>query len=385
MSLIPEGKPRGFCKCGCGQLLKTKGSRFLLGHSWRDAETKAKAIAGQQRLRTTTDFNDRHAAIIKSPEVRAKISKTLMGKKQSVETLQKRSQSMKQSWLTIPEGKRKERLGNFLSDETRARAVQTKTKMWHDNDKFRSKMLSSLCAVAQEPEVRARAAKTLRQNWAEHKPELLKKVNAHLHKPEIQAKARASFLLKKDEIDAKRAATLRTPEVRNKIAKSLTGLVQSEETKAKKSKALKGRSLSEKNKEGIRAGQKRFWAGLSDAEVGRRLRNSCNNGAKPTRPEVIVGKWLESHYPNEWRYNGDGAGGVVIGRHIPDFVNVNGRKMLIEVFGKHWHNPANFPNRMAQQELISHYKEWGFDCLVLWENEIYKTDVMEAKLREFIS
>jgi len=51
----------------------------------------------------------------------------------------------------------------------------------------------------------------------------------------------------------------------------------------------------------------------------------------PTSPELCLGGLLDKHFPGEWRYTGNGD--TLIGGKSPDFLNVNGQKAVIELFG----------------------------------------------------
>lgn len=64
----------------------------------------------------------------------------------------------------------------------------------------------------------------------------------------------------------------------------------------------------------------------------------------------------------------------------PDFIvrPVNETKKVIEIFGRYWHKDEE------EGELIGRYKEVGYDCLVLWEEEVYN-ETYRNKLENFLS
>ena len=88
-------------------------------------------------------------------------------------------------------------------------------------------------------------------------------------------------------------------------------------------------------------------------------------GKDPSEPEKSMEAYLDNRFPGEWLYNGSGDQGVVLGGKIPDFVNVNGKKSVIEVFGTYWHEEEEV------EEKIKHYEQFGFDCKVIWEYDCY--------------
>lgn len=95
---------------------------------------------------------------------------------------------------------------------------------------------------------------------------------------------------------------------------------------------------------------------------------------KPNKAEIYLQGILDKYYPGTYKYVGDFQ--VNIGGRFPDFINVNGKKEVIELFGNYWHNPNEFPNKPSQRKLISHYKQYGYTCVVIWEEEFRKTKVL---------
>lgn len=96
---------------------------------------------------------------------------------------------------------------------------------------------------------------------------------------------------------------------------------------------------------------------------------------KPTKPEARIIEILDNFSITEWKYVGNGE--VKLGNLYPDFINVNGKKKLIEVFGRVYHDPAkrygrelNLADREPYRKAI--YASLGFDCLVLWDDEMKK-------------
>ena len=131
--------------------------------------------------------------------------------------------------------------------------------------------------------------------------------------------------------------------------------------------------------EGMPDRVRRWWASLSpeekSEEVFKRVSASAKvNAVGISEPEWFLNLHLEDRFPGEWMYNGDGSQGVVIGGKIPDFVNVNGKKEVIEVFGTYWHGEDEV------EQKIAHYKKYGFKCIVLWDYECYFVKDVEGKL-----
>lgn len=123
---------------------------------------------------------------------------------------------------------------------------------------------------------------------------------------------------------------------------------------------------------------KELWRGPEYAEYMAEAQHR-----KPTEPELQLRSVLDKHFPNEWKYVGNNQFGVE-GKY-PDFINVNSKKQVIEVFGMCWHDPFLFPNRLTEEELIAHYENHGFGCLVFWEFDVYNEEEVVQRVREKFS
>ena len=76
-----------------------------------------------------------------------------------------------------------------------------------------------------------------------------------------------------------------------------------------------------------------------------------------------------------FKYSGNGE--IWLGNRNPDFINVNGKKQVIELFGTYWHPLFDGVKR------TEHYKQYGFDCLVIWEDEMKDLAKVAQRLQRF--
>jgi len=95
---------------------------------------------------------------------------------------------------------------------------------------------------------------------------------------------------------------------------------------------------------------------------------------RPTEPEARVIKII-TEYNLPYKYTGDGT--LIVAGLNPDFANCNGAKKLLEIFGFAFHDPhRTFISRLSltRQEPYRKaiYASLGFDCLVLWDDEMEK-------------
>jgi len=122
--------------------------------------------------------------------------------------------------------------------------------------------------------------------------------------------------------------------------------------------------------------QREFWASLSPEKKKATLRKMRRGIKSPTRLEIRLQKCLDKYFPGEWRFNGRRQEGVVIGRRIPDFVNVNGKKAVVELFSTYWHEGDSVEAKIA------HYAKYGFKCAVIWEDELEDEEKVIRFVRE---
>lgn len=108
---------------------------------------------------------------------------------------------------------------------------------------------------------------------------------------------------------------------------------------------------------------------------------------KPNRQERKLEAILEEWFPSEWKFVGDGE--VILGKLNPDFINCNGKKQIIELFGCWYHGcPLHHPNnevRWQNTEIGKKviYSRYGFKTLVIWEHELEDEEVVVDKITQF--
>lgn len=146
---------------------------------------------------------------------------------------------------------------------------------------------------------------------------------------------------------------------REMIRKRMTNRIVSEDTRNKLSASLKGKPKSPETIEKlrkIRTDPKRFEEWNRKSLKGSHI--------KPNKQEISLLDLLNTLYPNQYKYVGDGE--VMIGGKNPDFINIDGQKKVIEYFGDRWHQGDN------PQERIDSFAQYGFACLIIWQSEFKK-------------
>jgi G:T-mismatch repair DNA endonuclease (very short patch repair protein) len=178
-----------------------------------------------------------------------------------------------------------------------------------------------------------------------------------------------------------------TEERRKNISNGLKGYKASEETKRKLSAAHTGKKRSIEARK--RMSEARLGIKLS-AETKRRMSIAkkgykpsdeamaklCKALAiKPNKPESALLKLLDQLYPGQWKYTGDYS--FMINGKNPDFVNCNGQKKIIELFGDYWHEGDN------PQDRADVFSPFGYETLVIWERELKNIDDVASKIQAF--
>lgn len=102
---------------------------------------------------------------------------------------------------------------------------------------------------------------------------------------------------------------------------------------------------------------------ISEAHI-RALEEGCYN-MKPTTPEAKFTKICEK-YNLSFNYTGDGK--FWIENVNPDFVESNGRKIAVEIYGDYWHNRPEIKLRDKRREET--LRKYGWRLIVIWEHEL---------------
>jgi hypothetical protein len=109
----------------------------------------------------------------------------------------------------------------------------------------------------------------------------------------------------------------------------------------------------------------------------KRLKALCQ---KPTRPERQLMKIIEAHNL-PYKYVGDGS--FIIEGFNPDFINTNGKKHIIEVFGRVWHDTLVCHWCRTELGRIMTYNSYGYKTLVIWDDEMNNEDAIAKSIINF--
>lgn len=195
----------------------------------------------------------------------------------------------------------------------------------------------------------------------------------------------------KQKVGLSKKGFLHTEEAKDKMRQSRLGKTPSKETKEKQSRTMTGRKYSAEHRRHISENNKgmkgkchsvatkqkmsvsrtHMWANMDKEKRHKWIRSIHKAVSRvPNKPETFLTNLLDDLFPGEWKYVGDGQ--MVIAGKCPDFVNINGQKKIIELFGDYWHRGDDPEDRKRI------FSPFGFDTLVIWEHELKKDSLVET-------
>jgi len=150
----------------------------------------------------------------------------------------------------------------------------------------------------------------------------------------------------------------------------------------KLSKSLKGNQnnkgkhwkLSELTRKKFAEVSKRRWQNpcYKEKTVKAIMKAICKS---PNNSEQSLNMYLTKILPNEYQFVGNGQ--FILGGKCPDFINMNGQKKIIELYGEHWHDAHE------EQERIEYFKHFGYSSLIIWTKELTELEKLRDTILKF--
>lgn len=166
------------------------------------------------------------------------------------------------------------------------------------------------------------------------------------------------------------------------------GKTHSLEFKGEQSKRLKGRKRS---KEAIAKNSKAMKKNWDDPSFSKWMRKKLLKAIvkKPNKVEKKIIRVIRRHNL-PFQYVGDGK--KIIGGKCPDFISIDGSKRIIEAFGRVFHDPResfreDIPYHQTEEGTRQHYAKYGYDVIVVWDDEVMGTkgeEIVLERLEEVI-
>jgi len=125
---------------------------------------------------------------------------------------------------------------------------------------------------------------------------------------------------------------------------------------------MKGKFYSEERNVKVSLGLEKAY------QEGRRFYKN----KKMSNSERALSRLLNKLFPKEYKYVGNGL--VYFEGRNPDFINVNGKKKLIEI-SSHSH--------IRKFDRINYFRKFGFETLFIWNRELKNLKKLKRKISEF--
>lgn len=204
-----------------------------------------------------------------------------------------------------------------------------------------------------------------------------------------------------------------TKSTKKKISNAMKGEVHnkwSKESREKIRKALMGKEFSEEHKKHMCerhtnvSGEKNPFYGKHHSEGAKRMIGDKNRIHQQredikqrqrekrrkqvipnhhTQPELIFDK-ICLKYGIPFHYVGDSS--LWIGKTKmlnPDFCELNGKKIVVEIFGDYWHSLLLNPKLRENATMgyrKKHYKKYGYKSVFIWERDLKRDDAEQFVL-----
>lgn len=306
------------CKCGCGEMIVIKPY-----HRYRGVPDFIQGHASRMPGHFMPTHNVKH-----SEESKRKISENharlsgkdspMYGKHHSEETKTKMS---------------KARMGKYCGkDNPQYGKVRTEEEKQHQSEVMKGKYAGDKNPFYNK----------------KHSPETIEKIRAKAIKRNADPEYR--------EMISECTKEKMTPEIREHL---------SEINKERCSKPAWRKMKSEEE----------IYRWKNDKEFAKRMRTSRN--AKPNKSEIKLNNILDEIYPGEWKFTGDFS--FMLNGKNPDFVNCNGKKLIIELFGEPWHKGE------TQEDRAKFFSPFGYRTLVVWWKELQNKEYTVNKIRRFVN
>lgn len=95
----------------------------------------------------------------------------------------------------------------------------------------------------------------------------------------------------------------------------------------------------------------------------------------PNKAEIGLNRLLQQLLPSEYRYVGNGE--FILAGKCPDFININGQKKIIELFGNYWHKEEE------EKDRINLFRQYGYETLIIWEKELENKELLRDRILQF--
>jgi len=147
-------------------------------------------------------------------------------------------------------------------------------------------------------------------------------------------------------------------------------------------------NISEKTKKRMCIAAKRRWEDPRYKEKAVKAIARAQH-RRPNKPESFLDGIIQMFFPSHFTINVHGE--AILGGMIPDWTGCNGQNQVILHHGLYWHlykirkerNNPSLTKEDIEREDKAKYRELGYDCLVIWEDELKSPEKVIDKIKNF--
>jgi len=170
-------------------------------------------------------------------------------------------------------------------------------------------------------------------------------------------------------------SVFRTEEFKQKDAKAKRHLWNSPNSVYRTAENIEKRSL------GLKKAHNDPNSGFNASHYISRL--TIGAQIKPNKTEMMLSYILRHLAPKEFRYNGDGRLGLEFGGIAPDFVNINGKKQVIEIYCVYYKEKNHGSVESYKRLRTNRLAKLGYKVLFIEEKELRDKTKLKQKVLEF--
>jgi very-short-patch-repair endonuclease len=170
-------------------------------------------------------------------------------------------------------------------------------------------------------------------------------------------------------------------EWRAKISASKSGMHLSASHKRNISIGGMGLRRSEKTRKNISSALREYRRHPKEEHIRHMLSISKGMNGLERKVSYI----LRNVCPGRFRYNGDFRLGVMLDGLVPDFVNINGKKQVIDVYAPYWKERDGGSVKGYKINRTKRLKRIGWSILYIGDNELENKARLAEKISAFAS
>ena len=139
------------------------------------------------------------------------------------------------------------------------------------------------------------------------------------------------------------------------------------------------RKISENKERGLKISLSKKGKKFSEEHIKNLLKSFDR---KPNKLELKFNEFLNKNFPNEWLYVGNGS--FLIGYKNPDFINVNGKKICIEIYSNYFKTKKGGSVEEYKSNRNLHFERYGWKTIFVEQIELLNEEILKNKINNSV-